>query len=76
MLWWVRLSIIVSVLFAVSASYFYAYRAGVNSERSASLERSIDTLRERAKTNEEIRSMDDAELCIALGGRMQDGSCS
>lgn len=56
--------------------YWIGDANGFQRGREAALERSVDILRERAKTDEETRSLDDAGLCVALGGRVSDdGSC-
>jgi uncharacterized membrane protein len=49
-------------------SHTHAYRAGKAAERTDILDRSIEILRERNATDDEIRNMDDAALCAALGG--------
>jgi len=73
---WIRIGLAVALIAALAWSHTAAYRAGVNSERRAALERSIDLLRERNATDETIRNMDDVALCAALGGRMSDaGTC-
>lgn len=72
---WLRIGAALAVLAALGWSHTAAYRAGAASERRAALERSVDLLRERNATDEKIRSMSDADLCHALGGRMQDGAC-
>lgn len=72
---WVKSLLALVVICALTFSHVYAYKAGAANERRAAMQRSIDTLRERAKANEQIRSMDDSALCRALGGRMQDESC-
>ena len=57
-------------------SWFHGYQRGAASERTAILTRSIDVLRERTKVDDQIRDMDDAGLCSALGGSiMPDGTC-
>lgn len=38
-------------------------------ERAAALQKSMDLIRDRSETNEEISRMDDAALCAELGGR-------
>lgn len=73
-IWFKSLLALVGVC-ALTFSHVYAYRTGSANERRAAMQRSIDTLRERAKTNEQIRSMDNSAMCRALGGRMQDGAC-
>jgi len=52
-----------------------AYQAGRTAERTAILNRSVEILRERNATDDQIRNMDDAALCAALGGVFTDGSC-
>lgn len=60
----------------LTGAVLYGVSIGRQQEREAMLERSVDILRERAKTDEEVRSLDDAGLCRALGGRvLDDGSC-
>lgn len=44
-------------------------------ERAAQLQKSMELIEQRGKTNEEIRKMDDVELCTALGGRMLNNVC-
>lgn len=72
---WVKSLLALGFICALTFSHVYAYKAGAANERKAAMQRSIDTLRERARTNEQIRSMDDYALCRALGGRVQDGAC-
>lgn len=52
-----------------------AYQAGRTAERTAILNRSVEILRERNRVDDEIRNLDDASLCAALGGVFADGSC-
>jgi hypothetical protein len=42
---------------------------------AAVLNRSVEILRERNTTDDEIRNLDDASLCVALDGVFADGSC-
>lgn len=73
---WLRVGAVVAVLVGLAWSHTAVYRAGVQSERRAALERSVDLLRERNATDETVRDMDDAGLCRALGGRVSDdGAC-
>ena len=66
----------VIVIALLAFSHWQAYRAGAVAERSATLNRSVEALRERNTTDDQIRSMDDAGLCRALDGRVSDdGSC-
>lgn len=59
--------------------YPIAHSKGVDDgrkiERTAALERSMETIRERGETNAEINRMGDAELCIALGGKWVQPDC-
>lgn len=65
-----------AVLAVLFATHVYAYRAGAAHQRAATLERSIDALRKRTETNDEIKRMPDPALCGALGGRMSEaGAC-
>lgn len=60
----------------LTATHWKAYQAGAASERAAVLSRSVEILRERAKTDETIHDLDDAALCRALGGSVSDdGAC-
>lgn len=73
---WLRIGAVLAVLGGLAWSHTWMYRAGVQSERRAALERSVDLLRERNATDETVRNMDTAELCAALGGRLSDdGTC-
>ncbi|PSJ58839.1 hypothetical protein C7I85_17875 [Mesorhizobium soli] len=63
-------------IFFLTFSHWQAYRAGAVSERSATLTRSIDLIRERSKTNAEIKRLDAAGLCRKLDGRwVQPDTC-
>ncbi|MCC2608406.1 hypothetical protein [Neorhizobium petrolearium] len=44
-------------------------------ERAAALQKSMELIEERGKTNAEIRNLDDAGLCAALGGLYVNGAC-
>lgn len=49
-------------------AYLIGKSDGRASERAAILTRSVEVLRERNATDDQIRNMDDAGLCRALGG--------
>lgn len=66
---------IVVALGLLTFSHRFAYQAGRQVEREAMLARSIEILRERNATDEEVKGMDDAALCGALGGVFADGTC-
>ncbi len=73
---WAYLAGIAAVAALVVGIYTYGYQRGAASERLAVLTRSVDVLRQRNQTDAEIRNMDRAELCAALGGRLSDdGTC-
>lgn len=72
---WVKSLLALVIVSALTFSHVYAYKAGAGNERKQAMQRSIEVLRKRAETNEQIRNMDDSALCVALGGRMQDGHC-
>ena len=72
---WAGLAGIVAVAGFLTWSHLHAYRAGKQAERVVTLNRSVEILRERAQTDDEIRNMDDAALCAALGGVLADGTC-
>ncbi len=72
------------ILATLALSFFvlqpFERASGINEgraiERTASLGKSVEILRERNVTDEEVRNMDDATLCAALGGLLQpDGKC-
>lgn len=65
-----------AIVLALSATHRWAYQNGRTTERAAALQHSMKVIEERFKTNAEINSMDDGELCVALGGRMSvDNLC-
>lgn len=51
------------------------YQAGREAERKAALERSIELIQERAKTNAKVEKLDDRSLCLALGGVFENAEC-
>lgn len=59
---------IVAALALLTFSHRFAYQAGRTAERTAILNRSVEILRERNATDDEIKGMDDRQLCLALGG--------
>ena len=72
---WAVLSAVVAVLGLLTFSHVKAYQAGAAAERQATLNRSVEVLRERNATDDLIRNLDDAGLCAALGGMFADGTC-
>lgn len=59
-------------IIGASVAFIPAYLIGKSdgraSERAAILTRSVEVLRERNATDDQIRKLDDAGLCRALGG--------
>jgi hypothetical protein len=49
--------------------------AGREIERAAILKQAMENIEERSKTNAEIRNLDDAGLCLELGGVLENGIC-
>jgi uncharacterized membrane protein len=67
---------VVAAIALLSLSHWQAYQHGASAERATTLNRSVEILRERNATDDQIRNMDDAGLCRALGGRVSDdGAC-
>lgn len=62
------LGAVLLVLALMAGFYLYGYQRGAASERQAILSRSVEVLRERNATDEEIRDMDAVALCHSLGG--------
>lgn len=44
-------------------------------ERAASLQKAMQLIEQRSKTNAEIRNLDDAGLCRELGGMLVNNVC-
>ena len=74
---WAALGAVVAVFGLLTFSHVKAYQAGAAAERLTTLNRSVEVLRERNATDDQIRNLDDAGLCAALGGRLvpDDGTC-
>lgn len=72
---WLFGGIAVAILVALALAGSALYSAGRKAERAGALQKSIEVLRERKSTNEAVRDLDDAHLCVALGGMWRDGEC-
>jgi hypothetical protein len=71
---WVYAALVALII--ICASGYGLYRAGAASERAKALQHSVDVLRERKSTDEEIHNLSDADLCRKLGGVPNDnGEC-
>lgn len=51
------------------------YQNGRQAERAAQLQESMELIKERSKTNVEIKNMDDPALCRAIGGQWVHDNC-
>ena len=57
------------IILAVLIGLIYmVYQAGGNAERAATLQNSMDAIKERSETNERIDNLTSAQLCVALDG--------
>jgi hypothetical protein len=52
-----------------------AREEGRELERTATLQKSIELLKQRGATNAEIRTLDSRALCLRLGGEWVQNSC-
>lgn len=53
-----------------------AFEEGRKTERTAAMERAMDLIKKRGEDDAEIGSMDDAALCVELGGSwVQPNTC-
>ncbi|TAA54797.1 hypothetical protein [Shinella sp. JR1-6] len=43
--------------------------------RAETLERAIDLVQERSRTNADVQRLSDSDICIELGGLFRDGVC-
>lgn len=71
----IRLILMGGIVAGLIASHVGAYRMGRSAERTAALTRSVEVLRERGKTNETVKNMDDPALCAQLGGVWRNATC-
>lgn len=75
---WLKIGAVATVaaLLALWSAYHLGARDGRREGREAALAQSVTILKQKAKTDAEIRDMSDADLCRALGGRLSDdGTC-
>lgn len=74
---WLKLGAgaVAGALLAAGPLYLIGKHDGRQAERAEILTRSVEILRERNATDDEIKGMDDAALCAALGGVFADGAC-
>lgn len=66
---------IIAAMLLLTFSHRFAYQSGRQVEREALLTRSVEILRERNRVDEQVKDMDAAALCAALGGVFADSSC-
>ena len=76
---WLKLGAgaVAGALLAAGPIYLIGKHDGRQAERAQILTRSVEILRERNATDDQIKGMDDAALCRALGGQwvQDDGTC-
>ena len=74
---WLKLGAgaVAGALLAAGPLYLIGKHDGRLAERAEILTRSVEILRERNATDDEVKGMDDAALCAALGGVFADGAC-
>lgn len=74
-----RYLIIGVAAFAIlSGLFFKIYSAGVQSERTASLTKGVELVKERDKLNTQVRNATASDICRRLGGTFsdEDNSCN
>lgn len=72
---WLISGAIVAVVALLGGTYF-AGRRSMNAEwEAATLQKSVEALRERAKTDAQVHSMPDNQLCALLGGKFVSDHC-
>lgn len=66
-----------AVLIIINAVWWLpaAREEGRASERTAALQKSMELIQERGKTNEAVRNLSPADICVELGGMFADGKC-
>lgn len=74
---WLKLGTgaVVGAMLCYPVANYLGERQGRQEAAQAALETSIDILRERKLTDDQIQGMSDADLCAALGGVFTDGRC-
>jgi len=76
---WLKLGAgaVAGALLAAGPLYLIGKHDGRQAERAEILTRSVEILRERNATDDEVSSFDDMALCRALGGvwMLADGTC-
>ena len=65
---WLAMGGVVAVMLAATWVVTAAYQHGRQAERAATLSRSVEIMRQRSAVDDQIRTMDSAALCRALGG--------
>lgn len=72
-----RLAITVGLAAALLGLAFFYGRKTMDDEWQANtLQKTVETLRERKATNDKIKALSDADLCRALGGMPNEqGGC-
>lgn len=68
-------ALVAAVPLAYGLGHWRGDNAGYERARAESLRATFDQLKERGRTDAEIRDMGDAGLCRLLGGSLRDGTC-
>lgn len=73
------LGILIGIALAALVSFIWlipsAREEGRSLERAAALQKSMELIQERGKTNEAVRNLSPADICGELGGVFADGKC-
>lgn len=67
--------VLAALILGFGGGYIKGRSDGAEIGRTATLQQSVNNLRERKAGDEAIRNMDDARLCASIGGVFQDGEC-
>ena len=67
---WLKLALgaVLGAVVIAAPAYLYGKAEGRQIERAVILTRSVEALRERNATDDQVRKMDDVALCRVLGG--------
>jgi len=66
---------VLGALVASGPVYLYGKHEGRQQAAASALQRSMDLIRERGKTNAKINSLDDPALCRSIGGKWVSDQC-
>ena len=72
---WPAVAIAAAILLFLAWLIHASYSRGAADTENEHREGTINQLQERNGTDEDVRTMDDAGVCRAIGGRLRDGRC-